>query len=246
MEKIIPDRFCFLSGSALKLIAIITMFIDHIGYALVENGILIPAIHQGINIWNEPGFYHNIYILDRVLRGIGRIAFPIFCFLLIEGFIHTSNRLKYTLRLFAFSIFSEIPFDLAFNETFFEWSYQNVFFTLGIGLLVIWGWEYFERKIYIQLPILAIGCAAAHYVFQCDYGYRGVILIFLLYLFRHYKILQTTAGCASLYWEPWAMFAFIPINFYNGKRGFSMKYFFYIFYPAHLLILYLARILIFQ
>ena len=72
-----------------------------------------------------------------------------------------------------------------------------------------------------------------------DYAEKGVFCIMVLYIFRKKKMWQLIAGCASFIWETPALFGFIPIAFYNGTRGWKMKYFFYIFYPAHLLILYL-------
>ena len=74
---------------------------------------------------------------------------------------------------------------------------------------------------------------------KTDYAEKGVFCIMVLYIFRKKKMWQLIAGCASFIWETPALFGFIPIAFYNGTRGWKMKYFFYIFYPAHLLILYL-------
>ena len=112
-----------LSGSTLKLIAIITMLIDHIGAAVIAR-LLIAG--QGSEM---------LYKIYYAMRAVGRVAFPIFCFLLVEGFFYTGSRKKYALRLFGFALLSEIPFDLAFSGKILEFGYQNVFFTLLIGLL---------------------------------------------------------------------------------------------------------------
>jgi len=112
-----------LYNSDLKLIAIITMIIDHIGACVVS---CIPAVQDPNSM---------VYMLYWVLRIIGRIAFPIFCFLLVEGFIHSKNRYKYALRLLIYSVISEVPFDLALTRHAINWSHQNVFFTLLLGLL---------------------------------------------------------------------------------------------------------------
>ncbi len=227
------NSFQILSGSSLKIIAIIAMVIDHFAASILYHGILIPAapISPGTPEW-------TIYRLYNAMRFIGRIAFPIFCFLLIEGFFHTSNRKKYAFRLFLFALLSEFPFDFALFRTPVTLEYQNVFFTLLIGFLTIWAMENTKESHYaIPRQILSIlaGCILA-YALRTDYDYYGNILISVLYLFRHQRTWQTIAGCVSLLWEPPACLAFIPIHMYNGKRGISMKYFFYAFYPIHLLI----------
>ena len=119
-------RRLFLDSDALKLIAMVTMLIDHIGAA-----ILLPAHFTGINISNT---WVDVYDLSRK---IGRTAFPIFVFLLVEGFFHTHSRKKYFGRLLLFALLSEIPFDLAFYGVLFYESSQNVFLTLAIFILLI-------------------------------------------------------------------------------------------------------------
>ncbi len=228
----IPEKYKCLSGSTLKTIAIISMFIDHAALVLLYWGVLYSnqPIIEGTKI------YH-IYLIYNVMRKIGRIAFPIFCFLLIEGFIHTSNHKKYAIRLLLFALISEIPYDLACHNQVINPESCNVFITLLLGFLTIWAMDQFREKYWIQIPIAAIGCFIAYFV-NCDYDYRGLILIVLLYFFRYYRVMQAIAGSIALYWEWQAIFAFIPICMYNGKRGQNIKYFFYIFYPAHLLLLY--------
>lgn len=228
----IPEKYKILSGSTLKIIAIISMFIDHAALVLLYWGILYhnQPIMEGTEIY-------NIYLIYNAMRKIGRIAFPIFCFLLIEGFTHTSNRKKYALRLLIFAVISEIPFNLAASNQFIDSSSCNVFVTLLLGLLTIWAMDQFRGKYYIQIPIALLGCLAA-YLVNSDYDYRGIVLIVLLYIFRYDRSMQAVAGSLSLYWEWPAIFAFIPICMYNGKRGRNIKYFFYVFYPVHLLLLY--------
>lgn len=234
MSTTIPDKFKILNSSMLKTIAVVTMFIDHFALVVLYWGILYPniPIMEGTDLY-------KVYEIYQVCRFIGRFAFPIFCFLLIEGFIHTSNRKKYAIRLAIFAVLSELPFNLAVDNQLFSLEYQNVFFTLLIGLLTIWAMESLEHiyPIFMWLPALA-GCGVA-YLIRCDYDYQGILLIVILYLFRHYRLLQAAAGALSLYWEWPAMLSFIPILMYNGKKGWNMKYFTYAFYPAHLLILYI-------
>lgn len=235
----ISEKYKIFSGSALKRIAILSMFIDHAALVLLYWGILYPnlPIIEGTSI-------DTVYKVYKLMRNIGRIAFPIFCFLLVEGFTHTSNRKKYALRLLLFACISEIPFDLAVSNTLFDPNTCNVFITLVLGLLTIWTMDHFREKVPMQILLALLGCYLAYRI-NSDYDYRGIILIVLLYYFRYDRSLQSFAGAISLYWEWPAMFAFIPISMYNGTRGISRKYFFYIFYPAHLLMLYMIKLWIF-
>lgn len=241
-KRLLPPVF---TGSTLKFIALITMLIDHIGAVFLEKGV-ISAYNQGLPSalsYEESLFFSN---LDQILRNIGRIAFPIFCFLLVEGLFHTSNRAKYAQRLFLFALLSEVPFDLAFNYSFLETSYQNVMFTLLFGFLTIWAMEK-ARELHPALLFLpALLGLGAGWLFHGDYNWKGILLIIVLYLFYAYPLEKTIAGCICLLWEPWALLAFIPINLYNQKKGQGLKYLFYFFYPAHLLALFLLRYLIFR
>ncbi len=179
---------------------------------------------------------------NMVLRCIGRLSFPIFCFLLVEGFFHTRDIGKYMRRLALFAFVSEIPFDLAFYGVLSETGHQNVFFTLLAGA----GMMYFLEK----YRVWYLRAAAALFIMwiagamRSDYGGSGVLLILIYYVFRNYKKSKLVLGAG------WNLFLFqgiqrfgaaasVPIAFYNGKRGPGMKYFFYVFYPAHLLLLYI-------
>ncbi|MCI8409725.1 MAG: conjugal transfer protein TraX [Lachnospiraceae bacterium] len=214
-----------ISGAGLKWLAMATMLIDHcaavFGYKIIT-------------------YFHSI-VPYTCLRGIGRLAFPIFCFLLVEGYVHTSNRIKYGVRLFLFAIISEIPFDLAFNGSWLNWNSQNVFFTLTLGLIAIFVLEYFQSNPWIG-RVLACGVVLAAELFHTDYSGAGVVLIVGFYIFREKEIYRIL--CAFLVLvvfgnvlEIVALLAFLPIHFYNGERGWQIKYFFYIFYPAHLILL---------
>lgn len=248
-----------ISGSTLKLIAIITMFIDHVGAAILLRMLMNYHILQDMITWE--GFWKFCpWALDRTeiirvynsLRDIGRIAFPIFCFLLVEGFQKTRSVMKYALRLGIFALVSEIPFDLAFYGLWLEFSHQNVFFTLFLGLLVMAAWKFVSGKEWLKdksadnmvksLLVVAIGMGGAYLAefLNTDYGAAGIMCILVLYLFSKFKIIQVLAGAVSFCWEMPAPLAFVPIFFYNGKRGMRIKYAFYLFYPLHLLFLYLV------
>lgn len=241
-----------LSSSTLKWIAIVTMLIDHVA-ATVLTRILIgysynPELTNLVAVDNN---YMILYGIMRIMRTIGRLAFPIFCFLLVEGFGRTGNVKKYILRMGIFAIAAEVPFDLAFTGKAVYLGYQNVMLTLLVGLLTMWGCSLIEKR-FSQKKVLQIvgdilctiaGMALAHFM-QTDYGAKGIICIMVLYFFRNTGILQMFAGAASFIWEAPAMLAFPIINLYNGQRGMKMKYFFYLFYPLHLLILYFIGVLL--
>lgn len=240
-----------LSGSALKMIAIITMAIDHLGAGVLgrllrQRGYMELMASSDMNAITE-WFAANglLFAVYTIMRMIGRVAFPIFCFLLVEGFMRTRNVKKYALRLGAFALISEIPFDLTLNAKVLEFTYQNVFFTLFVGLLTMIVFDKIEKtewnkvaKLLLSAVALIAGAALAE-VLRTDYSAIGVICIMVLYVFRHNKIWQIVAGCVAFVWELTAVLAFLPIAFYNGQRGMKLKLFFYTFYPLHLLIIYL-------
>lgn len=230
----LPRQFRIFSGSVLKTIAVITMLIDHIGAFLMahDSRFMTPLFTHGPSIY-------------RLFRDIGRIALPIYVFLLIEGAMHTRNRMKYGCNLLLFAFLSEIPWNLVHNGSL-RFERQNVYFTLFLGYLAICGIEQvmkYEEHQWIQLVIVLLLLWVSKYL-NADYGWKGYIFILIMYWFRFDKVAQTIGGGAWLVYEWKAVFAFIPINMYNGTRGFirgNLKYFFYLFYPVHLFILYLLR-----
>ena len=259
-----------ISGSTLKLIAIITMFIDHLGATVLRAIMRLPAVTSDPAL---SSLWADIY---NASRDIGRIAFPIFCFLIVEGFCHTRNVWKYAGRLFLFALISEIPFDIALKGSWYYSGKQNVYFTLLIGLLVIIGISYCDKacnyvkdficarffkketismethgctpyseilhsiiRLIFSFAVLHAGMELAIYI-DTDYNYKGVFLIAILYLTRHVRLFQCISGAVGVSWELPAPIAFIPVYLYNGTRGRQMKYFFYWFYPVHLMLLYAA------
>ena len=166
----LPPR---LSGSTLKWIALLTMLIDHIGAVLLECGVL-QAYSQHLPTALSYEASYSVFQADLIIRQIGRISFPIFCFLLVEGFHYTSNRKKYALRLFFFALLSEIPFDLALQGTFLEFSYQNVLFTLLFGFLTLWAMEK-AKEIHPGLSLIPAGLGLlVGYFFHSDYDWKGI------------------------------------------------------------------------
>lgn len=313
-----------ISGSTVKIIAVAAMLIDHVAAALltrmlIVNGLLEISESGDLNqviqwLAENAGLYYGM----MAMRLVGRLGFPIFCFLLVEGFQKTGNVKKYALRLGLFALISEIPFDLAVSGKVLEFGYQNVYFTLFIGILTLCAFDFFSRHdfgkalrivltaagilllpvygtlavcsvlgsfglqtsgqeariilsavIYAVLLIVMLAvygvyrsrkgadrawrmCAdmaaltvamAVADILSTDYSGMGVLTIAVMYLFRKRKVISMLSGCIVLtimsVSEVPAGFALIPIALYNGKRGLKLKYFFYAFYPVHLLIIWL-------
>ena len=236
--RLIPEKARVLSGSWLKLLAVILMLIDHTGAVIVSRcpqAVLFTVLGKAVTLYT-------------LMRLVGRVAFPLFAFLLVEGFLHTHDRRRYALRLGVFALLSEVPFDLAIKGKILEWTHQNVFITLCLGVLGLWALEQFRGKGWKQLlSLLALYGVAL--VSRCDYGVRGYGFVLLLYLLREQPISRAIigAGYLSSTWQ--AGLAFIPMAFYNGQRGFIrgrfLQYAFYLFYPLHLLLLYIVKGLVF-
>lgn len=317
-----------ISGSTIKIIAVVTMLIDHVAAALLTRIVISRGFfyamgnEQRLIDWMKVNGL--LFIVTQLMRLIGRLGFPIFCFLLVEGFQKTGNVKKYAIRLGLFALISEIPFNLAFTGRVWAPGYQNVYFTLLIGLLALWAFDtiakldpakwlqvlltiggilllplcvalrtysfvtsfvagFFnmdERVVYGRnlpmlggtylvlagimlvvwgvyrhkkgsdktwrmcgdMAVLAVAMVSAT-LLQTDYAGMGVLTIAVMYALRKNKVLSMTGGCVTLtvmsLSEITAFFTLLPIAFYNGERGLKMKYFFYIFYPAHLLIIWL-------
>lgn len=210
----------FMNGFTLKLIAVIAMTIDHIGYIFID-----------------PNTSAYLYF-----RGIGRIAFPIFCFLIVEGFHHTKSPLNYLFRLSVFALLSEVPFDLAFFGTIFDPNHQNVFVTLALGLACLFCLE--EMKSRQWFGIFFIILLTISFFIRCDYGIGGVLMICMFYVTKDsiwVRIILFGLICYVFFGvsELPALFSLIFIYLYNGKRGTNkMQWFFYCYYPLHLMILY--------
>lgn len=238
-----------LSGTALKRIACITMFIDHIGASCLEAGILLPAITTGAASYGGVSV-SALLTVDRVLRFTGRLAFPLFCFLLVEGFLHTHDAKRYVQRLLLFGCISEVPFDLAFFRTPFTLQYQNVYWTLALGLLAMAGIRHFETPAGSSTTkgiLCACACALAAQLANTDYGAIGVMLIAALYITRADRKKQCIVGAAMMLYELTAPLAFVLIWFYNGQRGACGKVqqqVFYWFYPVHIALLALVTNLV--
>ena len=226
----------------LKWIALITMTVDHLGVLLFETD-----------------SYMNL-----LFRLIGRLSFPIFAFLITEGYFNTKNIKRYVVRLSIFAIISEIPFDLFFFDKIIFMNKQNVFFTLLLGLFAIMIFEYIINKNNKLKPIALVSVlciAVIAYITRTDYNMFGVLMIFVFYYFRDNKeemkfyFMYIIFLMVLAYWSedkfrlnPYdfiqitAPFALYLIYKYNGERGRSLKYVFYLYYPCHIILLYIVKI----
>ena len=233
-----------ISANMLRLLAIVLMLTDHI--------------------------WATFMVFGDWMTYIGRLAFPIFAFQIVEGFVHTSNLKKYILRLLVFALITEIPFNLFCSSSWVYPYHQNVLFTLLLGLLAIAvidkarNSEDKKSKASV-LWLLLIGVVSI--IGFTDYGFLGVLTVIMFYLVRGYKItpLLQLIGMVVIHVflfegqniifevfnhtiefpvQGFAVFALIPIWLYNGKKGRSskiMQYGFYAFYPVHMLVLYLIK-----
>lgn len=212
-----------LSGSALKVIALISMVIDHVALYLMEQGTL----------------------LYETMRCIGRIAFPVFAFLIAEGFIHTKNRYRYFFTLLGFAVVSEIPWYLLNGAD----GTHNVMFTLALGVATLMVLENLLQRSPIQGFLWTLGMAGLASWLRVDYEWRGILVIVIFYLFNGYghsfpysRGMQFFCTFAFMmdYGIIGAVMACMILYLYNGKRGFVQgsiaKYGFYTFYPVHLIL----------
>lgn len=213
-----------ISQEVLKLIACLTMLIDHIGVVLFPN---------------------------EILRIIGRIAFPIYCFLLVEGIHYTRNAKKYGLRLLISVFLSELAFDLAFSGRI-DWMHNNVMITLLLGFLAV---QLIHCRTDIILKVLGVlMLALAGELLHSDYGCYGVFLIVLFDITRElpYKRIFQFVGMLFLFYSLggisiYAVLSIIPISFYSSRKtshSKALQWAFYLFYPVHMLVLYAIKIML--
>ncbi len=225
-----------LSQEGLKFLACAIMLLDHIGATLIPWG---------------------------TLRIIGRLAFPIFCFLLAEGAHYTRNPRNYLLRLGIGAILSELPFDLALFGSW-SWQHQSVMITLLLGTMALLAMKRMTQPL-LKILVLLLFAFLADFM-NTDYGGAGVLMIALFGLTRERKygwLVQLLGMYLICRWiipggavwfigryvfiEIFAILALIPIWLYSGKKSTSsraVQWAFYLFYPVHLWILYLISILL--
>jgi hypothetical protein len=236
-EKI-SHNWYVMNSSTFKILACCLMVVDHVG------DIFFPE--------------------SFALRFIGRLVFPMFAFLIGEGYRHTKDPASYLGRLFIFALISQPFYMFGFKYPHVEY---NIFFTLALGLYAIYEFEKTKSIFPLLFAALASECV------KCSFGAPGVFMIFVMHYYsKDFKRMALAvfflglAGCARknawlyfqdpgfvLTWaylakhsvsslvQPFAFLAVPLIALYNGKPGIRMKYFFYAFYPAHLAIFGIIR-----
>ena len=220
-----------INAAVLKYLAVVAMLCDHIAASLGA----LPSLRHAY----------------QPMRFIGRFAFPVYCFFIVEGFKYSRDRWKYLRNICIFAVLSQVQFVKAFYPQSNIFEKLNVNCTLALGLVSIWILDNAlktvrRRAVHIAAACLCIGglCFAA-YRLSTDYRYGGVLLIVLLYLLKQYRPLALLAGyvwiCCYNPTEVYAFPAFLMLMLYNGKRGRQNKWFFYAFYPAHLVVLAVLR-----
>lgn len=233
MEKL--KKVQFLDGTMLKLIAMVSMVFDHVG------DIFYPGL-----MWP---------------RMIGRLAMPIFSFCIAEGYAHTRDKKKYLLRMGIFALVSEIPFDLAFDGAV-GLSHQNIMLSFFLSILALMLFDRIRgekapdaKQVSAGKTVLGILSVAAMavlaFLLRADYTFFAVIAVFLFYALRQkHPLLRSGVGVAflaltrTLGYYCATGFSFISLALYNGKKGRGLKWLFYLFYPGHLLLLWLLGIVL--
>ncbi len=215
-----------MTSFSLKILAIVLMLIDHIGAVLFPNILFF--------------------------RLIGRLAFPLFAFQIGVGYSHTKNKPKHILTLLTLAIISQLPFYLMLT-THSTYVPLNILFTFSFALSIIYTKEKIE-PLYLKIPLIAIVLLGAYYV-KVDYDIYGILLTILLYYFSNNKIMSLFSLIAltflhikifpSAIYQIYAIFSFIFIWLFNGQKGPNFKWLFYVFYPLHMIILFVIEKFIF-
>lgn len=242
------------SQEGLKLIASITMLIDHVG------AVLVYAIY--LSAWNAGDYTRSNAMAElyQTMRIIGRIAFPIYCFLLVEGFHYTRDVKKYITRLSIGMLLSEIPFDLALSGRL-DWESSSVMVTLLLGCLMMLSMQ--QLKGFWKFAVIAPFVLISEWL-QTDYAGHGIALIAMLALTKGLpkETLWRTAGFVILLWfgpdvqvgplavpmELFGLIGLVPMFLYKGKkltRSKWVQWAFYLFYPVHLFLLWLLERMLF-
>lgn len=235
-----------LSTGMLKTLAVLFMLLDHIGMIFFE----VPSPLGGTNLGDT---------LDVPLRAVGRMAFPLFLFCLTEGYKYTHDKLKYAKRLFIFAVISEIPYDFGNYGTFFDLENNNVIWTMFIIIVMYICLDKVKEKGKLQNEkgvtfayslLIVCGCSLVAFFGHVDYGVPAICAAFAMYLIQNRTIAYASAiAFLSILFSPveaLALPSVLLVRAYNGLKGKQIKYFFYVFYPAHLIILRLLYMFIFR
>ncbi len=220
-------RYQILDGTILKMIAMVTMVFDHVG--------------------------DNFFPEQTWMRIIGRMAFPIFAFFVCEGYIHTRDRIRYLERMILFGLISEIPFDLVTAGKLLEFTHQNIMLTFAFAVTVLLCYDRITDKVKGRKGIvigvmMMIASGIVSIVLGLDYNIAALAVIFVYYLLRERSAVLRNIIAMAVHFllrnvgiYVYGILGFLPLFLYNGKRGKGLKWLFYVFYPGHLLLIYLIR-----
>ena len=225
MEKI--KKLKGINGAQLKYIAFASMFIDHFNKAIIT-----PFL-TGTG---------PMVIITTIFDILGRIAFPIFAFMVVEGFFKTKSQWKYLRNLLIFAVISEIPYDMFQSAEFVNTWSQNILWGLALGLFTIMVIDKLKEKIkkrplwiFVSLLIVALSSLGSMLI-SSDYEYYAIIIIYLYYIFYDKRLVASGIGYLVIIKEIYAILGFTTVLLYNGEKGKQNKIFNYLFYPVHLLI----------
>ena len=221
-----------INGAQLKYIAFASMFIDHFNKAIIT-----PFL-TGTGPLN---------VITRIFDILGRIAFPIFAFMIVEGFFKTKSRWKYLRNLLVFATISEIPYDMFQSAVFINTWSQNILWGLALGLFTIMVIDKLKgrikkRPLWIFVSILIVALSSLlSMLISADYEYYAIIIIYIYYLFYNKRLMASGLSYLVIIKEIYAILGFATVLLYNGEKGKQNKIFNYLFYPVHLLILGIIR-----
>ncbi len=227
-------KFQILNGAQLKYIAFVSMLIDHINKAL---------------IWPNLDGGGALLFISSIFDVIGRIAFPLFSFFIVEGFFRTHDKKKYLLHLIFFAVISEIPYDMFSSKVILEFRLNNVLFSLALSLISIWILDEFRKRyedklgkfwILISIPLLIIMFFVSNFV-SGDYDFHAIMTAFVFYMLYERPVAGAICAYLTIVKEVWSILGFGLTVMYNGKKGKQNKIFNYLFYPVQLFILGLLR-----
>ncbi|WP_311480510.1 TraX family protein [uncultured Anaerococcus sp.] len=223
-----------INGAQLKYIAFASMFIDHFNKAIIT-----PFL-TGTG---------PMVIITTIFDILGRIAFPIFAFMVVEGFFKTKSRWSYLRNLLIFAVISEIPYDMFQSAEFVNTWSQNILWGLALGLFTIMVIDrlkdYIKKRplwIFVSLLIVALSSLGSMLI-SSDYEYYAIIIIYLYYLFYDKRLVASGLGYLVIIKEIYAILGFATVLLYNGEKGKQNKIFNYLFYPVHLLIFGIIRMI---
>ena len=234
-----------LTKTKLQILAIVAMLCDH-----VAKVIIYPVI---ISCYSNGWLSSHSYVLRMydALVFLGKISFPIFAFFIVEGYFKTHDIYLYMKRLFLFAILSEIPYDLATSGKIINFDKQNVIWTLLVGLVCLFIIDYSKNSKFGLCK--AIGSVSfilliANFLNLDWRVYPGIVMILWFYLAHKSKKICLLLGYCLMVpnvgFMSGAELSFLLLYFYNQRRGRGNKWLFYIFYPAHVLVLYLIQIIL--